>query len=446
MYKPNHVYGRLDPFALTGSLEKSEIYTENNDISDLLNPKQANGNAIDSPLILHPPEPSPLNRLREKNKIKKNQDNSTDLHDRLPNHNRPFVQKLENALVIPSSSNDDSTSAAIVSRSHQYKSKSTWNEQHNSKLNPSRYLICNRDRHVTQEKLSSTTCSSSLLAKPEEIKKKSRGRNRNAAIIAGIAKGVFIAITISASFAIYYWRAATIPYVEGVMNFVKDLKWTGVPFFAVMYSLWTTLLLPGEFLVLASGFIFTSSLDCSFGVGLIVANITVFAGLCLGGSTIFLLSKYYFPQKWDKSIRSYDICRAVILAIEDGGIWFLLLFRASPLVPFQISNIILGMSNLSYMQWLVGLLGTFPAMLSSTFIGSQLIEIKEIFEEHNLSNHKGLVQVCCVVLLPSLVCIIVAYILIKSRMDRIKAERGLVGTYQGESLELTRYEAGTRLM
>lgn len=40
--------------------------------------------------------------------------------------------------------------------------------------------------------------------------------------------------------------------------------------------------------------------------------------------------------------RRYDVCKATLLAMEDGGLLFLLLFRASPLMPFAISNIVLG--------------------------------------------------------------------------------------------------------
>jgi len=449
----NHIISDRLGVTVRNELDQKKIYSVTHDISDLVNPRQSQAEQIDRPLIHQPPEPSPFNKHQQiQNILMRGTEGSfyetRDRNFSYPSNDKDIPPPLSNYL------NYDSSYSGINLPSASIKVKKKSGNYEESKYK-------NRNNNWNQS-VSTTDSSNNKIRRDA---KKGKEKNRNAAIIAGVFKGIFIAITISVSLAIYHWRDATTPQVESlriitvaiiikivfldIMNFIKNLQWFGVPFFAVLYSTWTTLLLPGEFLVLASGFIFASSLNCSFGVGLVVANLTVFAGLCLGGSTIFLLTRYYFPQKWIKAIRSYDICRAVILAIEDGGIWFLLLFRASPLVPFQVSNIILGISNITYFQWLIGLLGTFPATISSTFIGSQFREIKEIFEDHNLSSHTGLIQVCCIVLIPSIICIIVAYTLIKKRMTFIKEERAALGgrsMTSGGRIEMPEYEAGKRLL
>eukprot|EP00915_Cephaloidophora_sp_WS-2016_P001491 GHVH01002097.1.p1 GENE.GHVH01002097.1~~GHVH01002097.1.p1 ORF type:complete len:456 (-),score=35.57 GHVH01002097.1:899-2266(-) len=262
-----------------------------------------------------------------------------------------------------------------------------------------------------------------------ETKSKSHN-NHKAAMIAGFVKIFFILLTISMTYILYVKRKTFVPYATRGIDWVKSLGVAGPVVYASIYALWTTILLPGEFLVLASGFIFTNSTftDTAW-VGIVVACLAVFGGLWLvyvllaGGSVIFLSVRYWFAPTWKAKVENYDICKATLMAMDDGGLWFLLLFRASPLMPFAISNVVLGLSKMSYLTWNIGLLGCAPAVLSSTVIGSQLATIHDLFEEEGEQDHKGALEMLCIVLIPSVLFVVVAWFLVKKRMNEIKGDK-----------------------
>ena len=94
----------------------------------------------------------------------------------------------------------------------------------------------------------------------------------------------------------------------------------------------------------------------------------------------FWLSRFVFQSFVTEFGKQFDIFTATLMAIERDGVWFVFLLRLSPLSPFSLSNLILGVAPLTTRQWLASSLGCLPLTTLMILLGSQ-VQLTE-------ANHK----------------------------------------------------------
>lgn len=73
----------------------------------------------------------------------------------------------------------------------------------------------------------------------------------------------------------------------------------------------------------------------------------------------------------------YPLLRAVHLAIEEKGVWLLIMLRMCPVVPFTPVNFFFGATRMSFGAYTIGLLGILPTTLGHVFLGTTLSDIED---------------------------------------------------------------------
>jgi len=69
--------------------------------------------------------------------------------------------------------------------------------------------------------------------------------------------------------------------------------------------------------------------------------------------------------------------KAIDKAIETEGLFLVFLLRLCPLMPLSLFNFIIGITSLSFGDYIIGLLGIIPATVGYVFIGTTLSDIEE---------------------------------------------------------------------
>ena len=138
----------------------------------------------------------------------------------------------------------------------------------------------------------------------------------------------------------------------------------GVYFLA--YLLTASLALPTTTLfTLAGGALF----------GLVWGIVLVSFASTLGATVSFLIVRFllrdFFHVKFKKNIQTF------LEKFEEGGAWYLLTLRLAPVMPFWLTNILMGFTNLPVKTYaLVSQVGMLPATFVYVNAGSQLSRVE----------------------------------------------------------------------
>ena len=111
----------------------------------------------------------------------------------------------------------------------------------------------------------------------------------------------------------------------------------------------------------------------------IAAPLVSFASTA-GASLAFLLSRYLFRDVFENRFGAR--VGAVQRAIEREGAFYLLLMRMSPLVPFYLINVLMGLTTLRLTTfWWVSQLGMLPATCIYVYTGSTVPSLTTLAEQ-----------------------------------------------------------------
>lgn len=139
---------------------------------------------------------------------------------------------------------------------------------------------------------------------------------------------------------------------------VQGLGWAGPAIFMVVYALSALLFLPGTLFTLAGGAVF------GLGWGL-VYNIS---GATLGAGLAFLASRWVLGD-WVQAKAGPKLTK-LQRGIEAEGWRFVAFVRLVPLFPFNLLNYALGLTRISFWQYLLtSYLAMLPGALVYTYLG-----------------------------------------------------------------------------
>lgn len=112
-------------------------------------------------------------------------------------------------------------------------------------------------------------------------------------------------------------------------------------------------------------------------ISLAIGTSSVFLGAWLGAIIAFPIGRYICRDQ----VRAYSMKNPILKAIdstmETQGLKLILLIRLSLLVPFNLSNYVLGISAVKYVDFIIGTLGLFPIVLFFVYIGTTMSNIHE---------------------------------------------------------------------
>lgn len=164
-------------------------------------------------------------------------------------------------------------------------------------------------------------------------------------------------------------------YVQDVLTTVlmriEDLGWWGPVAFVAAYNLATVLFIPGSVLTLGGGAIF----------GLWRGSVYVFAASTLGAVFAFAIGRYLCRDRVVKYMESHPKFKALDRAVSQQGLKIVFLTRLCPLFPFNLLNYALGITQVSFKNYVLGSFGMIPGTIMYVYSGSLVGDIAAIGTE-----------------------------------------------------------------
>ena len=130
-------------------------------------------------------------------------------------------------------------------------------------------------------------------------------------------------------------------------------------------------------ITLAPAFLLTFSAGAVFGLWR--GTLLTFIGASLGASAVYAVAAPLARSRvlrWiDRDARVAATRRAVV---RENAAWIMFLLRLSPLVPYNLLNYALSLSGVSFRQYLVALVGMFPAIVMYAYYGKVAGDVTRI--------------------------------------------------------------------
>ncbi len=149
-------------------------------------------------------------------------------------------------------------------------------------------------------------------------------------------------------------------FLENTLQWINSLGAVGGIVFIGIYIIATLAFLPASILTLGAGIIF----------GVVWGSLYVFIGATLGATAAFLVGRYLAKSWVKEKISSYKKFATIDKAVSKEGLKIVLLTRLSPLFPFNLLNYALGITSVSFSDYLIGSVGMIPGTIMYVYLGS----------------------------------------------------------------------------
>lgn len=150
-------------------------------------------------------------------------------------------------------------------------------------------------------------------------------------------------------------------WVKGFNEWVKSFGPWGVVFYIGVYALATVLFVPGWILTVGAGVAF----------GLFWGTFAALIGATIGAMFAFLIARYVARGAVSKRFGKNKKFRAIDDAIGQQGWKMVGLLRLSPLVPFNLSNYLYGLTAIAFVPYfLATLVGMLPGTVLYVYLGT----------------------------------------------------------------------------
>jgi uncharacterized membrane protein YdjX (TVP38/TMEM64 family) len=148
-------------------------------------------------------------------------------------------------------------------------------------------------------------------------------------------------------------------YVPAFAEWVESLGFWGPLVFIASYAVAVVAFVPGALLTLAGGAIF----DLFWG------TVYVFVAAVLGSSAAFLVARYLARDAVARRIAGNPRFAALDRAIGDNGLKIMFLLRLSPAFPFSFMNYAIGLTRISFRDYVLASFGMLPGTLLYVYTG-----------------------------------------------------------------------------
>ena len=134
----------------------------------------------------------------------------------------------------------------------------------------------------------------------------------------------------------------------------------GAVLFIPLYAIWVTLLLPGVWASMLAGALY----------GPWWGSLVVFIGACLGAEMAFLLGRHWLRDWARRRLATVPKLQLIEQAVSKEGLKLILLTRLSPAFPFSLLNFAYGLSEVSFRDYSIGLIGILPGTILFCGLGA----------------------------------------------------------------------------
>jgi len=150
-------------------------------------------------------------------------------------------------------------------------------------------------------------------------------------------------------------------WLHSFNDWVGQMGVAGIFIFIGVYAVATVLLAPGAILTIGAGFAF----------GLWKGFLAVSAGSTLGAALAFLVARFIARDRVEAIAKGNEKFRKIDHAIGKQGAKLVFLLRLSPVIPFNLSNYLYGLTGVKFWPYvLASWLGMMPGTLLYVYIGT----------------------------------------------------------------------------
>ena len=161
--------------------------------------------------------------------------------------------------------------------------------------------------------------------------------------------------------------------LEGISSFLQTPLGTVV--FIPLYAIWVTILLPGVWASMLAGALY----------GTWLGTVLVFTGACIGAEIAFWLGRTFLRDWAQRRMNAVPKLQMVEKAVSKEGLKLVFLTRLSPAFPFSLLNFVYGLTEVSFVDYSIGLLGILPGTILFCGLGEIAGDVARFSEV--LSNH-----------------------------------------------------------
>lgn len=148
-------------------------------------------------------------------------------------------------------------------------------------------------------------------------------------------------------------------YIPALASWVEAQGYWGPIIYIGVYAIATVLFIPGALMTLAGGAIF----------GIVKGTAYVFLAAVIGSGAAFLTGRY-FARGWIESrFAGSPRFDAVDRAVAQDGLKITFLLRLSPVFPFNFINYALGLTQVSFRDYMIASVGMLPGTLLYVYYG-----------------------------------------------------------------------------
>lgn len=149
-------------------------------------------------------------------------------------------------------------------------------------------------------------------------------------------------------------------WMHAFTTWVRGYGMTGMLVFAAAYVVAVVGLAPAGVMSVAAGVV--------FGVW---GFPTVVAAATLGAVLAFLIARYLARERIGLAIQKRPLLRAIDQAVQEEGWKTVVLLRLTPLVPFNIQNYLLGVTDVGLLPYALGtFFGIMPGAALYVYLGA----------------------------------------------------------------------------
>jgi len=157
-------------------------------------------------------------------------------------------------------------------------------------------------------------------------------------------------------------------YIQPFSQWVEDLGFWGPAVFVVAYALAVVAFVPASLLTLGAGAIF------GLGAGVLY----VFVAATLGAALSFLIARYLARAIVERRLSGNAKMNAIDRAVAAEGRKIVFLLRLVPVIPFNVINYGLGLTRVSFADYLVASVGMIPGTLLYVYSGKVAGDVAEL--------------------------------------------------------------------
>mmetsp|Transcript_63118 Transcript_63118/g.56874 ORF Transcript_63118/g.56874 Transcript_63118/m.56874 type:complete len:436 (+) Transcript_63118:35-1342(+) len=190
--------------------------------------------------------------------------------------------------------------------------------------------------------------------------------------------------------------------------------------FISLYIACDLLMLPCLIFTLGAGFVYCNVLH-SMWKGLFVSTFVVFISELIGSTIAFLSARYLLRKTIKKIASKYPKFSLIDAAVKRHGFRVTLLFRLSPVTPYNLLNYFMGLTSIRFMDYTLASFGILPNFIICCLMGGSLHHIYQL-SQIDISNNIPLLIVTIIGILFIIVLIIYGTRFIKRELAKISLQ------------------------